>query len=159
MRQRVVHGAFVDFVTPDELYKAIPRPRQLTRIRVPGSLQLTAAGGGAEDIYKVPNGMTFEIRRIVASLSGNVPSDPNTGNVLLNVAGKWLALLRSGSLIEYMAPVYGSAIQVPGTQTWGAEQGPFLANGEVLGIAVNGLTANAVLSTYVEGILTRPEEH
>ena len=156
MRQRIMHGTTVDFVTPDELYRAIPRPEQTTRIRAPQGMKLDAAGSGVQDVYKVPAGMALEIRRVVLTLTGNAPSDPNTGNVLLNAAGKFVAYLRSGQLIEYGQPQYGAAIQVPGVQTWGDEQGPYIRNGEVFGVQVVGLTPDVMLNVYMEGILTRP---
>ena len=157
-RQRIIHGAFVDMVTPDELYRAIHRPAQETRVRAPQSLQLDANGAGKTDVYKVPTGMGFEVRRAVFVLTGNAPTDPNAGNVVLNVAGKWIAYTRSGQLIEYAQPQYGAAIQVPGSQSWGDEQGPYVRNAEVLGVQVAGLTPNAVLNIYLEGILKRPSE-
>lgn len=156
MRQRILHGAYVDMVTPDELYKALPRPEEITRVRAPASIQLDAAGGGKKDCYKVPTGMELEIRRIVVTLTGNTPSDPNTGNVLLTAAGKFLAYLRSDQLIEYGQPQYGAAVQVPGIQTWGDSQGPYIRNGEVFGVQVAGLTPNAMLNIYMEGVLKRP---
>lgn len=156
MRQRIMHGAMIDFVTADELYRAIPRPQEVTRIRAPQGIKLDAAGAASFDIYKVPTGMALEIRRVVFTLTGNAPSDPNTGNVLLNAAGKFIAYLRSGQLIEYGQPQYGAAIQVPGVQTWGDSQGPYIRNGEVFGAQVAGLTPNIMLNAYMEGVLTRP---
>ena len=158
MKQRIVHGATIDALTADELFKLLPRPEERSRVRVPGSIQLDAAGAvlrGA-DVYKVPTGYELEVRRVVLTLAGNGPQDPNSGSVLLNAAGKWVNYLRSGSIIEPAQPAYGAAIQVPGVQTWGSEQGPYLRNGEVFGVAANGLTANALLNVYLEGILRRP---
>lgn len=153
-RVKIVHGAVVDIPTPDEIVRRIPRPPRKTRMRVPESILLNAAGSGVVDIYKVPTGAEFEARRVVFTLTGSAPNDPNTGNVALNVAGKWIAYLRGGSLIEYAAPLYGNAVQVPGSQSWGDEQGPYLRNGEIFSIQANGLTANTVLNIYLEGILT-----
>jgi hypothetical protein len=156
MRQRIVPGAEVEFVTPDELMKLIPRPEQITRIRVPATILLNAAGGGDDEVYKVPAGYEFYVRRVVLTLTGNVPNDPNTGNVALNIAGRFVAYMRGNQLIEYGQPTYGNVIQVPGVQTWGDEQGPMLANGEVFGVIAAGLTASVMLSVYVEGLLRRP---
>lgn len=160
MRQRIVHGAFVDMVTPDELYRALPRPRQKTRMRVPMAFKLDAAGVLSNgEIYKCPIGHQFEVRRIVVVLSGNnANSDPSSGPILLNAAGKWAAYLRSGQLLEYAGLSYGSSLQIPGSQTWGDEQGPYIQNGETFGLFLNaGIgVANTELSAYLEGILTRP---
>lgn len=161
MRQRIIHGAFVDMVTPDELYKAIPRPEQVTRVRAPGSVPLGAGGSAPPaDIYKVPIGFEFAVRRIVLSPTGNADADPSTVKVAF-AAGIYVAYLRSGQLIEYAQTQYGAAYQVPGVQTWGDEQGPYLRNGEVFGIHPVGLAAfaNQVLNCYVEGVLRRPSSH
>lgn len=156
MKQRIVPGVEIDFLTQDELVKLIPRSEQFSRVRAPGSVILNAAGAGDAEVYKVPIGYEFKVRRVVLTMTGNVPNDPNTGNVLLNVAGKFVAYTRSGELIEYGQPQYGAAIQVPGVQSWGDQQGPYLSNGEVFGVVAAGLTAGVSLSVYVEGILKRP---
>lgn len=156
MKQRIQPGGTIDTLTPDELVKLIGRPREVTRIRAPQTLALSATGGGSADVYKVPVGYEFQVRRIVLTQTGAVASDPNTGNVVLTGAGKYVAYMRSGQLIEMGQPEYGANVQVPGVQTWGDQQGPYLRNGEVFGVTVAGLTANAQLSVYVEGILTRP---
>lgn len=153
-------GKPVNFVTPDEMAAMIARPRQVSRIRAAETIQLNASGIGQDEVYKVPMGQEFAVRRITLTLTGNAPNDPNTGNVLLNAAGKFVAYLRSGHLIEYGQPQYGAAIQVPGVQTWGDQQGPYLRNGEVFEVYAAGLTASLSLSVYLEGILYRPDtEH
>lgn len=160
MWQKLKPGGMLNFVTPDEVAALIDRPRQVTRMRVAATIGLSAAGGTVPtggDVYKIPAGYEFEVRRVVLVLTGNAPTDPNTGNVLLNAAGKWVAYLRSGSLIEYAQPNYGTAIQVPGVQTWGDQQGPYLRNAEVFGVACLGLTANSDLNVYLEGLLVRPD--
>lgn len=149
-------GAVIDLATPEEIAELLQPRIQVSRIRVPSNIQLDANGHGQDEVYVVPAGMKFEVRRVVLTLTGNIPSDPNTGNVALNVAGKFVAYLRSGSLIEYGQPQYGAAIQVPGVQTWGSEQGPQLSNKEAFEIYASGLTASVVLNAYVEGILTGP---
>lgn len=149
-------GAIIETVTPDEMAELLPRGQQVTRMRVPKGVQLDANGNGQAEVYVIPAGYEFEVRRVVLVLTGNAPSDPNTGNVLLNAAGKFVAYLRSGSLIEYGQPAYGGAIQVPGVQTWGDQQGPYLQNKETFEVQAVGLTASSLLNVYLEGILTRP---
>lgn len=158
MQQRVYHGAMIDAVTPDEMVKMFltDRRSRWERVRAPASLPLNASGAGGGDIYKCPTGMEFAARRVVFTLTGTVPSDPNTGNVLLTAAGKYIAYMRGGyqgELIEYAQPQYGAAVQVPGVQTWGEQQGPYIRNGEVFAVLVAGLTANLVLNVYLEGLL------
>ena len=154
MQQRMVHGAMLDFATPDEIYHLIPRPEQVTRIRAGETIQLDANGAGRDEVYKVPLGYEFAARRVSVTLSG--VSDPSSGNVVLNVAGKWIAYLRSQQFIEFGQPQYGAAIQVPGIQTWGDQQGPYLRNGEYFEVQAAGLTANAALIVLLEGLLVRP---
>lgn len=156
MRQVLRPGYPVDFLTPDEFVRLQARERQQSRVRSASTLQLDANGNGVNIAFEVEAGYEFEARRIVLTLTGNIPSDPNTGAVALNAAGKFVAYLRSGSLIEYGQPQYGATIQVPGIQTWSREQGPYLRNQEVFQVQANGLTANGVLNVYLEGILVRP---
>lgn len=154
-QQRIMHGATVDFVTPDEIYKLIPRPPEFTRIRVTSQVTLNAAGNGQVEVYKVPSGYEFAARRVSMYLS---ITDPTTGAVALNAAGKGVAYQRSGAFIEWGQPQYGSAVQIPGVQTWGREQGPYLRNAEVFEVAALGLTASVVLTVVLEGLLHRPDE-
>lgn len=164
MRQRIVHGAVVDIATPDEIVKLIPRPRQTTRIRAPETFRVSSDDFTIKngEIYKCPIGYQFEARRVVWSLFGaNANQDPSVGSLPLGGAGKWAAYLRSGNLLEYAMPQMGSNFQVPGVQTWGDEQGPYIQNGETFGIflATGGAGfAGAQISVYLEGILTRPGE-
>lgn len=154
MEQRIVHGATIDALTPDELVSLIPRPAQYTRIRATETVQLDATGSGDDEVYKVPIGYQFAARRISLNIGG--ATDPSTGNVALNVAGKFVAYVRSGQFIEYGQPQYGAAVQIPGVQTWGDQQGPYLENGEVFGVIAKGLTASVNLLVILEGILYRP---
>ena len=152
-KQRVMHGAIIDFVTPDEMVRMIPRPEQTTRVRAPAVVQLDANGNGVVTVYKVPIGYEFNARRVTVGI--NSASDPSTGNIALNVGGKFVVYQRSGNAIEYGQPQYGGAVQVPGVQTWGDQQGPYLRNGETFEVRVAGLTANAQFTATVEGILKR----
>lgn len=156
-KQRIVHGAIIDTLTPDEFVKLQARPEQRTRIREPAQVQLDGSGSGVVAVYKIPAGFQFEVRRVTLDIGGAV--DPSTGNVPLNVAGKYVKYRRSGSLIEYGVPVSPNAVpQVPGVQTWGEQQGPYLRNGEVFEVEAKGLTANQLLTVIIEGILDRPAE-
>lgn len=152
-QQRIMHGAVVDFVTPDEIVNLIPRPPEVNRIRATQQVQLNAAGAGQDEVYKVPTGFEFGARRLTAYVTVN---DPTTGAIALAGAGKGLAILRSGAFVEWAQPQYGSAVQVPGVQTWGSEQGPYLRNAEVFEVLAVGLTANAILTIVLEGMLRRP---
>lgn len=158
--QRIVHGATIQTATPDEikaLLDAMRTPEQFLRIRAAETVILDATGAGQDNIYKVPAGMEFAVRRVSVNL--NTASDPSTGNVPLNVAGKFLAYYRGGTFIEYAAPESPNPVpQIPGVQTWGDQEGPYLRNGEVFQVVAVGLTANATLDITVEGILRDPQK-
>lgn len=155
MRQRVAPGGYLEIATPAEVAALIPRGREATHIRAAESITLDAAGAGQDEVYKVPTGYGFFLRRVSLLLSS--ATDPATGNVALNVAGQYIAYLRSGTLIEFAIPVAATAqAQVPGVQTWAFEEGPYLRNGEVFEIKAAGLTAGAQLIVQIQGILQRP---
>jgi len=151
-RQRIMHGAVLDFVTPDEVLRLIPRPEQVTRIRVTTQVQLDASGNGRDDVYKVPTGYEFGSRRVTMYTTA---TDPVTGAVIF-AAGKAVAYLRSGAFIEWAQTQFGNSYQVPGVQTWGSEQGPYLRNAEVFQVQAFGLTASGLLTVILEGLLRRP---
>lgn len=158
-KQRIVHGAVLDVPTTDEIIRLMPRPERVSRIREPAQVQLDGSGSGTCIVYKVPTGQQFAVRRVVLNLNlaSGAAIDPSSGNVPLNAAGKYVAYQRSGQFIEFGQPSYGSSVQVPGSQTWGDQQGAYLENGETFEVRASGLTANAFLIVTVEGILTRPK--
>jgi hypothetical protein len=158
MRFTLKHGAEIDTLTKDEaenILNTIRARDAARRIRATAIVALDANGNGTDEVYAVPVGFEFAARRVTLDL--DTASDPNTGNVALNVAGKAVEFLRSGTRVEYAVPISANAIpQIPGVQTWGAEQGPQFVNGEVFEVKARGLTPNAHLSVIVEGILRRP---
>lgn len=155
MRQTIRPGGSIDALTPDELFRLIPRPERVTRVRAPETVTLDSSGNGLVVVYKVPIGAEFAIRRVVVSLG---TADPTTGAVLLNVAGKCLVYRRSGNPIEFGQPQYGSSVQVPGVQTWGDQQGPYIRNGETFEVLAVGLTPNIQLTASVEGLLVENKD-
>lgn len=159
MKQDIKHGATLETATPDEVDQIVGRrlrTQRPRRIRATASLQLDAAGNGREEVYTVPPGYEFVVRRVVCSLDKN-GGDP-FNKVALNVAGVFIDYLRSGTVIEHAQPQYGGSVQVDGVQTWGSEQGPYMQNGEVFEVQAHGLTAIAVLIVTVEGILAKHDE-
>ncbi len=154
MRQRIIHGAEIDAVTPDELggiLSLMSAKDDVTHIRAGASVLLNSAGAGTVEVYKCPAGYTFELRRVVLAIS--TASDPYTGNVLF-ASGTYVTYNRSGSIIEYGIPLAPTAAaQIPGMQTWAREEGPIIANGEVFEVAAYGLTANAEFTAKIEGLL------
>lgn len=162
MRTTLKHGAVLEAATPAEVAALLDARRtdsrsDARRIRANAMIVLDGTGSGQDEVFAVPVGFQFDVRRVVIDL--DTATDPSTGNVALNAAGKTVEYLRSGQRIEYAVPTSPNAIpQVPGAQTWGDQQGPYLRNGEVFEVRAKGLTPGARLGVTVEGILTRPGE-
>lgn len=157
MRMKIEHGAMLDIATPDEIARmlaastrAMLDESKVQMVRTAQVVQLDANGNGQVEVYKVPMGMEFALRRV--SLGITSVSDPSTGAISINAAGKYIEYLRAGTRIDYGQPSYGAAFQVPGAETWGDQQGPFLKNGEVFEVRATGLTANATLIVGIVGI-------
>jgi hypothetical protein len=158
MKFKITHGSDIETLTPAEAKTMLESVRErdsITHIRASQTIRLDANGNGQDEVYVVPPGFEFDVRRVVVDL--DTATDPSTGNVPLNVAGKSVEYLRSGTRIEYAVPISPNAIpQIPGSQSWGDEQGPYLRNGEVFEVRARGLTANATLIVYLSGLLRRP---
>jgi hypothetical protein len=160
-RQKITHGGFIDTPTSEEMRAMMGTinqgpERAPSRVRATAIIVLDATGAGQDEVYTVPAGYEFALRRVTLDL--DTASDPSTGNVLLNVAGRAVEYLRSGARIEYAAPLSPNSVaQVPGVQTWANQQGPYLRNSEVFEVKVRGLTALSRLSVIAEGILQKRE--
>jgi hypothetical protein len=157
---RLRHDAEINVLTPEEaqgILEGIWERDRTTHVLATATIKLDANGNGQEEVFTIPPGFEFEARRVAIDL--DTATDPNTGNVPLNVAGKSVDYLRSGTRIEYAVPSSSNAVpQVPGVQSWGQEQGPYLRNGEVFEVRARGLTANATLIVYLAGIMRRAIE-
>ena len=158
MITRIRQGAQLETATPAEVEAIVQRANtkaQFTRVRASASAALNAAGATITpmQVYKIPAGYEFAARRVMVNI--NTAAGPGTGNVPLT-AGAFITYQRSGTLIAYGQPAYGSTVQVPGAETWGDEQGPYLRNGEYFEVVAAGLTASAQLVVYLQGILYRP---
>lgn len=157
MKQVIKHGATIDAVTPDELAAVLKannrRDSVPSRVRAPQQVRLDANGNGQVEVYKVPAGMEFAVRRVVFDLD-LTGGNPTPGQPL--GANAYLIYRRSGQIIEYAQPEYAGTFRVPGVQTWGSEQGPYLRNDEVFEVQAVGLSTIApggILTIVVEGIL------
>lgn len=126
------------------------------RVRAAETFQLDANGNGETPVYTVPAGFQFEVRRIVLDCD-EAGGPSGAGKITLDAAGESVEYLRSGTRIEYGQPEYGPAVQIPGIQTWGAQQGPYLRNDETFSVRANGLTANVHIGVSVEGILYKTD--
>lgn len=158
MRTTLKHGAVLETATPKEireLLKGMASRDTAKRVRATAIVVLDVAGAGQDEVYTVPAGFQFEARRVFFDL--DTAADPATGNVPLNVAGKTVEYLRSGQRVEYAAPYGPNQVpQVPGTQTWGDQQGPYFRNNETVEVRVKGFPAGSRLTVALEGILSRP---
>lgn len=154
-KQTVRHGATLDIATPEEvgeIVRSLKRGATESTLRMDASLQLDGTGSGLCTVYTVPAGMQLFVRRVSLNIGG--ATDPSTGQVALNVAGKYVKYQRSGLFIEYGIPLAPTAIaQVPGVQTWSAVEGPYLTNNESFEVVALGLTPNSVLDIKMQGLL------
>lgn len=163
MRTKLIHGAILDTASRKEVEELLKQytTRQDTRERVRASAVITldANGVGQDEVYGPPPGWELEIRRVQVDLQSVNETNFPAGSIPLSTAGVSLQYLRSGTRIQWGNPESGAGAggRVPGLETWGAEQGPYLRNGEVFEVrAVLGApVANQVLSIYMEGILTK----
>lgn len=157
------HGAIFDIANREEIEELLKQyqTRQDTRerVRAGATLVLDANGIAQEEVYSVPIGFEFEARRVFMDLSSVTESTLPVGTINLSGAGLSVQYMRSGTRIEWANPAspVGSGGRVPGTQTWGSQQGPYLRNGEVLEVrAVLGAGhAGDTLIVMLEGILTQ----
>lgn len=158
------HGAILNAASREEIEELLRQytTRQQTRerVRAGNAVILDAAGttGGPLDLYEVPTGFEFEARRVVFDLGSVTDSNMTVANVNLAAAGFSAQYLRSGTRIEWAVPSspVGGA-RIPGIQTWGSEQGPYLRNGEVFQVraTLGAGQVGVVLTALVEGILSK----
>lgn len=137
-------------------------------------------GGPLHYTIDIPAGAGTPITPLAVNFAAPIPATGPGVNIVLNVpafgagntneaatitgytqaaaGGKTVEYLRGvgGTRIEWGQPQYGSSVQVPGVQTWGSEQGPYIRNGETFAVRARGLTASGILVCTVEGILSRP---
>lgn len=162
MKFTIKHGAAFDTVTPTELHAALKaitvRERSRSRVRDAGTVVLDANGAGTLDVYKVPLGYELQVRRVVFDTGVSI-ANLVTGTFPLNGPGVGVMYLRSGNRIEFgapISPISSAGARIPGSQTWGDQQGPVLSNGELFQVAVilGATAANINLTVNLEGILT-----
>lgn len=158
MQQRIIHGAIIDILTPDELVHLLPRPPRQTRMRPTADVILDATGAGQVDVYKIPMGAEFDLRRVQFELSTVTGGNLGTAGISLVTVGNFCRYTRSGTPVGWALPVNSLGTgngRIPGVETWGAEQGPYLRGGEVFGVSIAGGAANAgnTITITAEGIL------
>jgi hypothetical protein len=154
------HGAKLETVTRAEVEQLLRQytTRQETRerVRAAQAISVDATGNAILDVYDCPIGYEFELRRVFFN---NGTADPGAaGAIALAGAGRFAAYLRSGQIIEYALPNNfnnPAVASIPGVQTWGSEQGPYLSNGELLSVQFAALPANTRVTVQIEGILTK----
>jgi hypothetical protein len=158
MKQSIQPGGTLDALTLTEarqLIEAQFRKEVEQPLRAAESLVLSASGGGTVEVYEVPIGFELEVRRIAIDLAS--ATDPGTGQQALG-AGHTVEYLRSGTRIEWGQPAFNSVAQVPGVQTWGKQQGPYLRNGEVFEVRFVGIGTGAAVVVQIQAILRHPSK-
>src|SRR6266498_330580 len=160
-KTQIRHGATIEAATRDEVEELLrqytTRQRTRERVRAPVTTQLDANGAATIGVYDVPSGFELEVRRVQFDLGSVTETTFSASAVLLNAAGVSVQYLRSGLRIEWGAPSSPNGITVPGIQTWGSEQGPYLRNGEAFQVKVNfgAALGGVTLTVSMEGILTQ----
>lgn len=156
------HGSILDTVSRAEMEALLrdytTRQETRERVRASATIILDATGAGQDEVYAVPTGFEAEIRRVLIDLSTATEATLVANSINLSLAGVAVQYLRSGTRIEWALPTspLGGA-RVPGVETWGSQQGPYLRNGETFEVRalLGAATANATLTVTVEGILMK----
>jgi hypothetical protein len=156
MKHLIKPGAQIDIPSLAEIQGVVRQSvPNVSYIRASQNVVLDGTGSGIVSVYECPMGMEFMVQRILVDL--DTAAGPNDGNVLLNVAGRSVQYLRSDTRIEYGNPASAAGVpSIPGAQSWGAMQGPYIRNGEAFQVLAHGLTAGAVLAITVSGELRKP---
>jgi hypothetical protein len=160
MLTELKHGVMLNTVSKEEMESLLREytTRQQTRERVRASADILLDGNGAGtvDVYKVPLGYELEVRRVAVDLTDVTPATFVAQSINLATAGVALQYLRSGTRIEWALPQSSlGGFRVPGIETWGSQQGPYLQNGEIFQVeALLGRTGGTLI-VNMEGILTK----
>jgi hypothetical protein len=155
VRQAVIPGGSLEVLTPAEAADLIAagfRENVTTRVRVEGSGVADATGFLSLDLYTVPAGWEFELRRYVVTIDGFTP-----GNQFTIGAGGYAYFARSGELILYVLSA-GTTPKFPYQDSFGEEQGPYIRNNETLQFVIIVGPVSTRMQVQAEGILRRPPE-
>lgn len=157
------HGSILDTVSREEMRQLLQeftiRQQTRERVRATAVVVLDANGLGEVNVYTAEPGWELEVRRLF--FDNSVASEGNlaAGSINLSTPGQAVQYLRSGTRIEWGNPIGPLATtgRIPGTQTWGNEQGPYLRNGEVFQVRLLAGVAFALstLTVTMEGIITK----
>jgi hypothetical protein len=173
VKTTIVPGAALDVLTPDEARELLRQEYRQTveqHVRAEGTGKMDGTGTGTIDIYTCPVGFEFEARRILIEsdqLYHWVKTVPALGQGAPGQAVIPLEYLRSGEslgrpfqdmVIKTAVPTDEVWYLFPHLDTWSAQQGPYLRNGETLQLACRGCVSFASINVQVtvEGIQRRP---
>jgi len=158
VRQKLVPGAELDILTPTEaveLLRAMFEDQVHDRVRAEESKVADANGNVVLDVYTVPLGFEFEVRRFVLTADGIT-----RGTQINFGVGAYGSLSRGDELIGYLGQTGGSSAGVPSEGSYGSEQGPYLRNGETLRLNIAGAAVAALaglgIQCLAEGVLRKP---
>jgi hypothetical protein len=176
MQHTIVPGMKIESLTADETRDLIRqefRTEVKQRVRAEGTGKADNNGTVTVDVYAVPVGFEFELRRINLACDGGyswgkvIPDGGGAGSTTIVP----IEYLRSGESIcraevdkyfDTAAPTEQTWYLFPHVETWGDQQGPYLRNGEILQVAfraLNNLISGGVglnVQVTAEGLLRRP---
>lgn len=170
MRLKLVPGSDLEVATPKEVDDIVKShkyvPPRVTHIRK----SVVLAGLGATEyvhaeVYRVPFAFRFHLRRCDFTTNLSIQDGPVTDAVPIGAAF-WIGYTRSNNALApggqnvtaFAQPEFAGAYQIPGSESWSAVQGPYLQNGEVLGVVAYGLAVGTSLSLLIQGILEPAED-
>jgi hypothetical protein len=172
MLQTVVPGAKIDSLTYEEtreLIRSEYRTAVENRVRAEATVRLDATGTGVLDVYTVPVGFEFELRRLnIASDTGYgwakfIPQGGGTGQssvvpIEYLRSGESLSRAVPDKYFDSTTPTNETWYLFPHVETWSREQGPYLRNGEILQVAFRAVAFVASVGVQVtaEGLLRKP---
>jgi hypothetical protein len=172
MRQTIVPGGTIESLTEEEtrdLVRQIYRETVENRVRAEGTATLDANGTGTVEVYTVPIGFEFEVRRVLIESDAGyfwVKTVPGGGQGATSPIVP-IEFLRSGeslgtphidNVIKTGTPQDEVWYLFPHVDTWSKEQGPYIRNGETFETVFRNCTnfASKNVQVTAEGLLRRP---
>jgi hypothetical protein len=157
VKQRLLAGQEIDVFTAEEARAIIPdllrdqlRNAQAETVRTGEQVKTDGTGAALlDEIYAVPLGQEFELRRVLIESDGTDPGHP------FNAAAGWIDLLVDGRRVEFVSLAVGQGA-IPFKLNWSSGQGPVLKNGQRLGALVAGGPANVNVTFSIQGVKIGP---
>jgi hypothetical protein len=115
-------------------------------MRDEGFVNLDASGNGVIKAYTVPQGMNFNLHRVVIDVEGFTPGAPFT-----NAAG-WIDVNRGGDRQDFL-PLAATVGGIPAVWAQSGDAAIRYRNGESVEISINGGPASRDARAKIQGTL------